>query len=185
LAELLLAMGVLAILMTFNIHKILNAQVISQKKAVMKETLGALNQVTFQATQDRVADELVFWTQLTTTLNVVKNCPTNGIAEGCWAPGVAPATKGMVLHNGALIYPRWTPTPTIQTALYIDWNGAKGPNAYGGTSWATYQTGDVYNIDCFYGNPATASFWETPLRRGACMPAVDDPNLAAYLDLYD
>lgn len=137
LAELLIALGILAVIATFSIPKILMSQQTSKKKAVFQETVAALNEAFVPACLAGSITEANFGTYMLTHLNAVKICTTNSMTQGCWygtdLVGQS-ATPGVVLHNGAVIAgldDSVSGGNTGQDTLMMDWDGPGGTNLHG------------------------------------------------------
>ncbi|WP_373531254.1 type II secretion system protein [Vampirovibrio sp.] len=131
LAELLIALAILGVIATFTVPKILNAQQDSRKKAVFKETLAALSNLTYEAAREgSVTNATTEWSYVLNNLNYAKICDTNLNDQGCWAPPLANNIYGFVLHNGAAII-SFNAAPFPNESLQIDWNGLEPPNIAG------------------------------------------------------
>ncbi len=139
LAELLISLLILAEIATFTIPKVLSSQQAGQKKAIFKETIATLFELTNKAKLDPASNvgnqslQLQFYRN---NLNYVKECATDPGAQGCLAVG-APASDGgnssaFVLPNGAVISSvNGPPLSEGRESISIDWNGPTGPNTFG------------------------------------------------------
>src|SRR5688572_255419 len=109
LAELLIALGILGVIATFTIPKVLQNQQSSEKKAVFRETIAALSDITYtgnisgELTRDNIS------TFIFQKMNAVTICPADASTQGCW-PNTHPSFNagettegGATLHNGAVI----------------------------------------------------------------------------------
>lgn len=139
LAELLIALLILGVVATFTIPKILQSNANSQRKAVFRETLATLADMTHQRAQGdqnfaSIAEVKTWFSQ---NLNYVKRCPANPTAEGCWSAAVggnAGNADGYLLHNGAFISSingGGLGTGFDRETILVDWNGLNPPNTYG------------------------------------------------------
>ena len=141
LPELLLVLLILGNIAAFSIPKILESQSSSRKEAVIKETIAALNEVTYTAmlTNDPGLAPATFYDYYSTKMNTVRLCPNNISTEGCWAHAFgspdAFASQGFVLHNGAVLasFNNCCDLGGDQegNSITMDWNGAEGPNIFG------------------------------------------------------
>ncbi len=152
LAELLISLAILGVIATFTIPKILNSQQEARKKAVFKETLATLSNLSYAGARDgNITSAATEWSYVLNNLNYAKICDTSINAQGCWAPVLAGNTYGFVLHNGAAII-SFNAAPFPNESLTIDWNGLEPPNVAGD---------DILGINiCFRGggacpNPST------------------------------
>jgi prepilin-type N-terminal cleavage/methylation domain-containing protein len=159
LAELLIALAILGVIATFTIPKVLNSQQADKKKAVIRETIGALNDITYQAVMKRDGlDDDTFYSYFESRLNYVKVCPNNVATEGCWPQAfTTPNTsdyQGFKLHNGASLS-SFTVCCVYGSGqegnlVSIDWNGEDPPNVYGDDqfevmiSWGTRPISGIY-----------------------------------------
>jgi prepilin-type N-terminal cleavage/methylation domain-containing protein len=140
LSELIVAMTVLAIMVTFNISKILNAQSQTKSKSLMKETISTMSSLYVDGVKSREftldvrASDFVL-----SKVNAVKVCPNNSITEGCFPQGFNggnwPADEaGFILSNGVTVS-GIDNTMNTQTSgvdgIVMDWNGPAGPNLAG------------------------------------------------------
>lgn len=134
LAELLIALAILGVIATFSIPKILAAQDSQKKKALFRETVGAISgMVANGVTDGTLTKNTVNKTYLPSYLNAVKICDTNASTQGCWTNTgwVGEETEaGVVLHNGVVIAGLRS-TTAGSDYLLIDWNGSTGPNIEG------------------------------------------------------
>lgn len=135
LAELLIALGILGVIATFTIPKLLASQQNTQRKAIFKEMIASIEAVTWQAWQDGQLVPSQNGLYVLRRLNVVKLCDSNADTQGCWShamPDPEEMEPGAIMHNGATIGgfidnvgaggDNW---------IFIDWNGATGPNVEG------------------------------------------------------
>lgn len=159
LAELLIALAILGVIATFTIPKVLHSQENDKKKAVIRETIGALNDITYQAVMKRDGlDDNTFYTYFENRLNYTIACPNAVATEGCWTQAFnTPNTtdyQGFKLHNGASLS-SFTVCCVYGTGqegnvVSIDWNGEEAPNTYGDdqfevmVSWGTRPISGVY-----------------------------------------
>lgn len=136
LAELLIALGILAVIATFSIPKILMSQQTSKKKAVFQETVAALNEAFVPACLSGQITEANVGSYIRNHLNAVKIC-TDSMNDGCWFGTDLVAqghTEGVALHNGAVIAgldDAVSGGNTGQDTLMIDWDGSSGANLHG------------------------------------------------------
>lgn len=134
LAELLISLAILGIIATFTIPKVLNSQADSQRVSVFKECYSVLSEVLYNSrlyNADLSTDTAVK-NYFTSSINAVKLCPNDQLAEGCCTASMAYCNAGegaVVMHNGAIIYSINLETNKISPI--IDWNGEEGPNQQG------------------------------------------------------
>lgn len=135
LAELLIALMILAEIATFSIPKILISVENQQKKAVFQETIAALSQAVYMGTIDgSLTKDTSLAPYLSLKLNAVKICPNNASTEGCWANTgwVGEENEaGFRIHSGVSIAGIRTSTGEGFDNILMDWNGATGPNTEG------------------------------------------------------
>lgn len=130
MAELLICILILGEIATFTIPKIVSAQQIGKKKAVFKETIGALSAIygLRVATGELTNSNAIPY--VSSQLNAVKLCPVNSTTEGCMntaKDGSTVTLAGLTLANGAQLYMY---TGGAEDFL-IDWNGDSPPNITG------------------------------------------------------
>jgi prepilin-type N-terminal cleavage/methylation domain-containing protein len=138
LSEVIIAMGVLSIIATFNIVK-LNAQVEkSLNKARFRELLSVMQQIQYEGWQDRsIVNTVQFLNAVRNKLQVAKFCPNSSATEGCWQTGMRSNggyenRPGLILHSGAYIYGfAGTVLNQATDVILIDINGPKPPNVFG------------------------------------------------------
>ncbi|MEB3287336.1 MAG: prepilin-type N-terminal cleavage/methylation domain-containing protein [Vampirovibrionales bacterium] len=135
LAELLIALAILGVIATFTIPKVLTAQADQQKKAVFKETIAALANITYTGNMQETFDANTFESYLLNHLNLVKVCQTDSLAQGCRTQAMPFGMEGYtggILHSGAtiVIHPN-SVSPTNMMDVFIDWNGDRSPNLIG------------------------------------------------------
>lgn len=144
LAELLSALVIFAVISTFSIPKVLNAQKNEHYSAVLKENIALLSELVYRGT---VLGELPQGSEtkmgyFSSRINALKICSVNANKEACWSH--ASATRGietqkdegaMIMHNGSVIA-GFHPTALVNNGfpadhIAIDINGAQGPNREG------------------------------------------------------
>ena len=176
LAEVLVALGVMSVISTFTLSKVVTAHQVTVKKAIFKETLSALESTLNLL---RMEGSLVFHpagftpfnpNNLLLKMSALKTCTTNPLVNGCITGDYPSWTHGFVLANGAQV--------AIKTGWYIDiaidYNGAEGPNIRGEDQLIVYYNDLEYS---FAGRrpgrmSATSSDW----------PGID--NYTLYDSLY-
>lgn len=139
LAELLIALAILGIIAVFAIPKALTVQQDSRKKAILKEAIATMSQLTWEGVQsgelkpDTAADYYF------AKINAVKACYDDPDAKGCWKTS-QPAIGGTieswqsayVLHSGAQIEGiQNSSAANLYWYFIVDWNGEAGPNSKG------------------------------------------------------
>jgi prepilin-type N-terminal cleavage/methylation domain-containing protein len=136
LTELLVALLIIGNIAAFSIPKILNSQQNSQKKAVFRETLSAVNEIMYLGMMKGEIRADNNGTYIISKLNATKICPVD-VNLGCWTPAMGTMTSlpGVVLPNGAVIAEmedccdngggQWS------NDFIMDWNGDKPPNLVG------------------------------------------------------
>ncbi|HEY9685832.1 MAG TPA: type II secretion system protein [Coleofasciculaceae cyanobacterium] len=157
MAELLIALLIVAELATFAIPKVLHSQEESRKKAVFREILAGIEQQVYLG----VTTKKIYWTgtgyngsYVGDSLNAIKVCK-GGTAEalGCW--DASAGTMGYstfngawsyVFSNGAVLIGRGiTSNDGGNSFMYLDWNGTLSPNQVGEDQigvFACYDTTD-------------------------------------------
>jgi prepilin-type N-terminal cleavage/methylation domain-containing protein len=163
LAELLIALAILAVISTFVLPKILVAQQGQQNKAIFKETVATLSAVINTGiTAGNLVDSngnSQFGTYLFGKMNAVKQCLGDSVSLGCWdsvtqgtAPGGNVNQPGMILHNGAVIvgFDDCCTSPfngqvpgEASNEFWLDVNGLAGPNQVDADQfliWSCYGT---------------------------------------------
>jgi prepilin-type N-terminal cleavage/methylation domain-containing protein len=191
LAELLIALGILAVISTFAIPKILASQANSQKKAVIREVVAALNDVTYQAVlkRDPALTPANMYVYYRDHLNVVRACPgsVNGPAndEKCWTQPFnvsgAFAFQGFVLHNGATLASFTNCCDLgggqIGNTIAVDWNGPAPPNVYGE---------DQFELILSWGTVEITDWGSPGYRPGTVLPDYTKPaSVSFYKSIFD
>lgn len=136
LAELLIALGILAVIATFTIPKILSAQSTSSCRTVLKETVGALSEVIYQKV---VLERTLVYTgtgyegdQILDSMNAIKVCYGNSESLGCWNSSTevlgGSSNRGFRLGTGAVVVGQALNPNTNSFAINIDCNGINPPN---------------------------------------------------------
>ncbi len=134
LAELLIALALLGVIATFTIPKIMQSQQNERRKAVFRETFGALSQPLYHGViKGQISNLGEYWTYLQNNLNAVKFC-TNASTQGCWSGSTDnvnndPTNRGILMHNGAMVTD-FESSGFIDDNIWIDWNGTEGPNLH-------------------------------------------------------
>lgn len=133
LAELLIALGILGVIATFTIPKILMNQASSKKQAVFRETISLMNDVLHTGIITGGITYGNMTPYVLSHVNAVKVC-NNSFTEGCWTHTAILAAdrneSGFILHNGATICSIMDDVDGHEE-IEIDWNGATGPNVEG------------------------------------------------------
>jgi prepilin-type N-terminal cleavage/methylation domain-containing protein len=181
LAELLVSLLILGEIATFTIPKILTSQQEAQKKAIFKETIATVFEITRTAALDtsQVATPSLMKQHFRNNLNYTKECVSNLAAEGCLVYGDSANTSGFVLTNGAVILSINGVLQGRET-IAIDWNGSAGPNLGGDDLlWITACFGPT---DCDGG---TSPILLGPTRPGAVGPSVDASYVALWREIFE
>lgn len=135
LAELLIALVILAEIATFSIPKILVSVENQQKKAAFKETIAALSEAVYMGTIDgSLTKDTSLAPYLASKLNAVKICLSNASTEGCWTNTGwvgEESEAGFLIHSGVSIAGIRTSTGEGFDNILMDWNGSAGPNTEG------------------------------------------------------
>jgi prepilin-type N-terminal cleavage/methylation domain-containing protein len=135
LAELLIALGILGVIATFTIPKVLVSQQNGKRVAVFRETVAAINAAGYQGIITGQLTTTNHGTYLMDHLNVIKICRNDAQAENCF-PQNAPETSwevnepGVVFANGATVT-GFSDGAGVQDGVVIDWNGSDVPNQGG------------------------------------------------------
>ncbi len=113
ISELLIALGIIGLIATFTVPKVLNGIDQTQKESVFKQTLGMLHTVLAEGYVDGNLEDCGFVNYFRDRLNYRKHCSTSSDTQGCWPPNgyeyrphFEESKAGFVLHNGAMIYLR-------------------------------------------------------------------------------
>lgn len=135
LAELLIALAILGVIAAFIIPKLLVAQQDQKRIAIFKETIAILGYNANMYCQSGIKDTtLSLFDYYSQQVNSVKQCPTNGITEGCIATN-SYATEGaegaITLANGAAIGGINLSHYLGAEGMIVDWNGLDGANTAG------------------------------------------------------
>lgn len=139
LAELLIALGILGVISTFAIPKVLEQQNNQKKKAIFRETLAMLHSIQEEGMKTGKLTHNNFRTYFFSKINAVKFCTTDATAEGCWTTTIATGednAPGFILHNGVTAAGFNEGGNNYGGGQYangvaIDWNGPEGANARG------------------------------------------------------
>jgi len=130
LAELLIALAILAEIATFTIPKIISAQQNGQNKAIGKETMGMLSEAVQKAKLATDASTAIPVSSLTQYMNYVK-VDTTSLVDSTPNDGTASYSCAsytcIKLHNGSILI--MSGSITGSTGLYsciLDTNGYKG-----------------------------------------------------------
>lgn len=133
LAELLIALVLLGLIATFTIPKILGSSDSSQKQAVFKETLSAIQLAFNQAVVNDEIRTTADYDVFKDYLNHVKAC-TPLCSSGCsHADQNRSNEPGLLLHNGATfcgLNSTFTAND-VNENVSLDWNGPAEPNVEG------------------------------------------------------
>ncbi|MGE0200649.1 MAG: type II secretion system protein [Candidatus Melainabacteria bacterium] len=132
LAELLIALAILGVIATYAVPKILTAQSDSKKQAICKETLAAIETLTFKIALFR--EDMNNAQTIRENVNAVKICD-DALADGCWTAAMVNAAPevnepGFILANGAYVAGVFH-NPSDWEGIVMDWNGPEPPNALG------------------------------------------------------
>jgi prepilin-type N-terminal cleavage/methylation domain-containing protein len=135
LAELLVVLGVLGVVATVSIPKVLYSQQQTQLKAVFKDVYATLSDLNHQARLEGVGRFVERFDWINSRIQAVKTCPSNCQTEGCWDTTVqgnvwGTDQPGWVLANGAVIT-GYLEEFTYQSGFTIDINGKTAPNVVG------------------------------------------------------
>jgi prepilin-type N-terminal cleavage/methylation domain-containing protein len=167
LAEVLLAMAVIAVIATFNVQKLIIVTEAKQNKATMKETISAVHQVLHEAWLKReITPAGGGFAALRSNLNYAYACAPNDISGNCekilWSSSTTYSnTERLVMANGQVIF-LWTDTDTT-----IFWMARpetnKKSNAWGSYEWQAFLFNGGSTV---YNNPG----WWTNVRPGDLRP---------------
>jgi prepilin-type N-terminal cleavage/methylation domain-containing protein len=137
LAELLVAMGVLGIISTFSISKVVSAYQAQSLTASLKETVTTVQQVLYEGTMDRTLLCSNTRDYFFSKINSLKQCSGSSKDEGCWnlttqnSAFLEETEPGLIMANGASIVGINNYCADAYNALVIDANGLGGPNQLG------------------------------------------------------
>ncbi len=140
LAELMVAVLILGVVITFTVPKVLQSQQDKRLEAVRKETYAALADLIYQGVMKDEITASNYHTYVRDHFNAAKICPTHVLNEGCITQEMADQVhaqvgtswfnqRGVVLHNGAVI---WFVLIDPNTGGFmLDMNGPKGGSVGG------------------------------------------------------
>ena len=156
----------------------LQAQQDAQRKAVFREILATLAEITRQKALDgqgfaTAAEEKTYFND---HLNYIKSCTVDPNTEGCWAAvfySGAPNASGYVLANGASLSSINGSILPNRESIGIDWNGTNPPNLGGE---------DIITITTCWG-PASCAADIVGSRPSG--PGAIGPNSGTSATLYD
>lgn len=138
LAELLLALLILANIATFTIPKVLSSQQNAQKQAIFIETIAGIEQLIYLGNITGKLTSCNNGTYISESLNAIKICDSDADAQGCWDESIQGAVgdnesqkPAVVLASGAVVTGLNNDCDSNGNRLTIDWNGKDGPNFYG------------------------------------------------------
>ncbi len=133
LAELLIALAILAIIATFTIPKLLVNQQNQKRNAIFKEVIASLSQLATNANYAGVTTTTDFRAFTRKNLNYIKlSTASDPYTEGCWSVSGGGFADAYLLPNGAMIDNINGPSGFINgETIDIDWNGLQGPNTVG------------------------------------------------------
>ena len=84
LSELLIALGILGVIATFTIPKILNSQANSQKTAVFKEAIATVVDINYSGSLQGEITCPNRRDYFLDRINAIQICNTDSEAQGCW-----------------------------------------------------------------------------------------------------
>ena len=90
LSELLIALALIGLIATFTIPKVLQQSSTQTTEAVLKETLGAFNEILFSGSLSGVIEADANADYITSRLNFTQQCPINSNIQGCYTTGPPP-----------------------------------------------------------------------------------------------
>jgi type II secretory pathway pseudopilin PulG len=179
LQEGLIVLGILGLLMTFLIPKLLDSNRDATYKSQLKDVLSKLEATTTQATAEGILNvgTNTVYTVVTSSLPATKVC-TDAAAGGCWtstAQGTADYQQGgLQLASGAQVSGLNTAlVVATHDLLIVDADGAKGANTVGSDM---LQLGICVAVA---GCSATAPAGY-PARQGDVFPVTGAANVALY-----
>jgi prepilin-type N-terminal cleavage/methylation domain-containing protein len=137
LAELLIALTVLAVIVGFAIPKVLNQMAEQEMKANFKETFGALSAILREgAVQGTIQSQQQFRSALIGKFQYVRYCGVSS-TSGCWVTGQVNddiSTSGFILSNGSMLWGFNSSIGSSTDHFWIDLNGINPPNQEGNDS---------------------------------------------------
>lgn len=184
LAELLIALAILAVIAMFSIPKILSSNNSAKKMAVFKETLSAMQNLLYDGRRDgSITSAPTYQTYMLNHVNATLICSTNSSTQGCWdtsvqgTPSGDTARPGFIFANGARVI-------GIENALnadgsdgiWMDWNGLDLPNTVGDDQLKIYA--------CVTGPTCTNIDVIRPRTPGFIGPAGNAPHPALYDQIF-
>jgi prepilin-type N-terminal cleavage/methylation domain-containing protein len=189
LAELMVTLAVVGVVSTLTVPAVMSNVQEGQRRAVFKETITMLGQLAYQGVASGEFTEANAISYMQSKLNAAKVCPTNGSTEGCTTVTYPEHNQhqrpSVLLANGAYVALN-TANSNFSAyndlAVFIDSDGAKGPNSRGVDSLWIY----LHTID----TTATATTYCQGKVGGvdavACtaMPTYYGAEYQFYLDLW-
>lgn len=142
LAEVLIALVLLGVVAAFTIPKVLQNSNNQKRNAVIKETVGAFNQLSYQGVLTGELKRSNCNQYFVQKLNVLKDC-VNTADTSCFVPTAGFDAKAVLLASGVAIgdidgCPGFNADGSVnnsdsaeivQQKVIIDWNGPAAPNA--------------------------------------------------------
>lgn len=168
LAELLITLGILGVVATFTIPKVLSSQANSRRIAVFKETISAFSDAYYMGWMQGQVSESNVATYLRSHINAIKVC-SNASAEQCWTHTAAIAgyinSTGFIMANGATVAGMDDAGSVGYDAFLIDWNGAQGANTEGDDQLVVKiilipSQGKAGSIESYASRPASKTLFE-------------------------
>jgi prepilin-type N-terminal cleavage/methylation domain-containing protein len=182
LAELLVVLGVLGVIATFTIPKILASVELPHKKAVFKETLAMMDHIIQKGVlqnSETFSPNYAFSSYILNNINAIKICnrSDDGVCTqnpyNVWAYDV----PVVLLANGATLYlPIWKDCWNTRAGFKIDYNGDSPPNqdhqdredflatfrwiCCGSPATPPGRTKSAHEPGCGYPNPESETFYQ-------------------------
>jgi prepilin-type N-terminal cleavage/methylation domain-containing protein len=133
LAELLIALTVLAVIASFTIPKILTQMAEQEMRANFKETFGALSTILREGTlKGTIQNQTNYSSALINQLQYVKYCPI-ALSGGCKTADQDSSENeaGFIFHNGVNLWGVASNSGVKQDTIFLDLNGFTQPNVIG------------------------------------------------------
>jgi type II secretory pathway pseudopilin PulG len=135
LQEGLIVLGILGLLMTFFIPKLIESNQDTASKVLLKEALSRAEAAATEAAAEGVLNtSLTTYKIMATAFPITKACPSNAVTQGCWSGSTlvdgAYIQKGLVTQAGIEFSGLYNDIG-VNPDKFIIGDGAKGANTVG------------------------------------------------------
>jgi type II secretory pathway pseudopilin PulG len=138
LAEVCVTLGVLSLVSTFTVTKVLTVSSQKTNDAIFKETVSMLSQVMYEGLLEGSLNVNNIYNSLQPKINATKVCSGDSTAQQCWFPSKQGWANGIyqdpgvVLASGANVLGLGNSVPGwYHKTMFLDANGENGPNKIG------------------------------------------------------